>query len=98
MDASHLPVSKAWFETICEMGSKDALRGQVQEASAAIAHPFWCRQLFALVPGNMFRHFIHNDTKWGLNVYVFIRNKCSESISEYILFSYRTKCTRLYWC
>ena len=57
MDASHLPVSKAWFETICKMGSKDALRGQVQEASTAIAHPFWCRQLSALVTSNMFRHF-----------------------------------------
>ena len=57
MDASHLPVSKAWFEKICEMGGADALSGQLKEASTAIARPLWCRQLFTLAPSAIFQSF-----------------------------------------
>ena len=51
-----MPVSKAWFEKICRMGTADALSGELKEVSTAIIHPFWCRQLFTLVPPNMLQH------------------------------------------
>ena len=52
-----MPVSKAWFETICKMDSADALSGELKAASTAIGHPFWCRQLVTLVPSNVLQHF-----------------------------------------
>ena len=53
----NLPVSEAWFVTICGMNSATALSGALKEASTAIARPFWCHQLLTLVPDNMFPHF-----------------------------------------